>query len=93
MFSGPGGGKSRFLDEFSSLFGHPDQLERLVGPQTTDNAVVYECINGLVPIAITYSRSSPSPYQEEYDARDAVRGFVLRVLMGYVVFHTSKLMI
>ena len=77
MCSGPGGGKTRFLDEFADLFGHPDKMEHVLGP----NASEYEWLNGLVPISITYS--DPSPYNEAYDAKGVPPpGFVLRVLMG-----------
>ena len=77
--SGPGGGKSRFVDELSDLFSHIEQNEH-VGPKTDENAFLY----GLVPIPISYQATSL--FNPMYDAKGtggySPPGLALRVLFA-----------
>ena len=78
--SGPGGGKTRFLDEVSDLFCDPKKRD-ILGSNMDD--LQMELLNGLVPISITYSGTSP--FNSLYDSANANKnaappGFALRIL-------------
>mgnify|MGYP007115662266 CR=1 FL=1 len=91
LCSGPGAGKSRFMDEVASLFADTDKRSALFkSVQVEEENILYlnKVFDRLVPISITYGIGSK--YNEDYDgelleSNEAPSGLALRVLFQFVI--------
>lgn len=90
LCSGPGCGKSRFIDEVASLFENTTKRSawfESVQVKEEDILHLNKVFDSLVPISITYGTGSK--YNEDYDgeleSKKAPSGLALRVLFQFVI--------